>query len=149
MNQSTYTPYRGINHATDDGDLDLTDDLDDQDMQDKEEKGGKQKKSGVVSVLSTLFLIAFLSPLGFLWWSTIGYESPWSQLETRDAGKVLEVSYLHGLGTRTLIKTADDLILLDQAVRMPIGTEVVSQRNAFAERLCIKGKDRCWYVVNR
>ena len=91
MNMSTHTPFRGINHALEDGDLDLTDDLDDQDMQDKEEKGDQKKKSGVVSVVSTLFIIAFFSPLGFLWWSSIGYESPWSQLEIRDAGKVLGV----------------------------------------------------------
>jgi hypothetical protein len=102
-----------------------------------------------MSFLLTLLLIGFLSPLGFLWWSSIGYESPWSALETHDAGTVLEVSYLHGLGTRTVVKTADDLILLEQAVRIQVGTAVVLQRNSFAERLCIQGSDRCWYVVNR
>ena len=138
MTQNTPpTPY-DTSRGPETEELELSDDVEDQDTQ-----------SHVSSVLITLFLIAFLSPLGSLWWSSIGHESPWSPLQTRDAGTVLEVSYLHGLGTRTLIKTSNDLLLLEHAVRIQVGTPVVLQSNAFAERLCIHGSDACWYVVNR
>jgi hypothetical protein len=102
-----------------------------------------------MAVYATLVLLALTSLLGFIWWSSLGFASPWNTFETRDAGVVLDVSYLHGLGTRTLIKTPNDLLLLDRAVRIQVGTDVVLQSNAFAERLCIRGSDRCWNVVNR
>jgi hypothetical protein len=102
-----------------------------------------------MAVYATLMLLALTSMAGFIWWSTLGFASPWTTFDARGAGSVLEVSYLHGLGTRTLIKTPNDLLLLDRAVRIQVGADVVLQGNAFAERLCIRGSDRCWNVVNR
>jgi hypothetical protein len=102
-----------------------------------------------LAVYATLVLLVLTSLLGFIWWSSQGFASPWTTFETRAQGSVLEVRYLHGLGTRTLIKTPNDLLLLDRAVRIQVGTVVVLQSNAFAERFCIRGSDRCWNVVNR
>ena len=102
-----------------------------------------------MAVYATLVLLALTSMAGFIWWSSLGFASPWTTFDARDAGPVLEVSYLHGLGTRTLIKTPNDLLLLDRAVRIQVGMDVVLQSSAIAERLCIRGSDRCWNVVNR
>ena len=149
MSKNTPNTLTGASNAPEDEDLKLLDEAKDQDQQENEDRPEKESHSRGTTFLLTVFLIAFLSPLGFLWWSSIGYESPWTLLEIRDAGNVLDVSYLHGLGTRTVVKTSNDLLLLEQAVRIEVGTTVVLQRNSFAERLCIQGSDRCWYVVNR
>ena len=102
---------------------------------------------GVITV--GLLCMAVMLTVAFFVWSSVSFDSPISRYEQSDAGTVMDVTYLHGLGTRTQIKTTMDLYLVAQAARIRIGDVVVLQTNEYAQRLCIKSTEHCWLVVNR
>ena len=104
-------------------------------------------REGVITV-GLLSLTVMLTVVFFVW-SSESFDSPISRYETSDAGTVMDVAYLHGLGTRTQIKTTTDLFLVAQAAHVHVGDMLVLQTNDYAQRLCIKTTERCWLVVNR
>jgi hypothetical protein len=104
-------------------------------------------REGVVTV--GLLCLTVMLTVAFFVWSSESFNSSISRYESSEAGTVMDVAYLHGLGTRTQIKTTTDLFLVAQAAHVHVGDMLVLQTNNYAQRLCIKTTERCWRVVNR
>ncbi len=101
---------------------------------------------GIATVLALLFCV--IVTVGFFAWSGVGFDSPLSRYQTTPAGTVTDLAYLHGLGTRTQIRTTADLYLVVDAAHVRVGDEMVLQTNEYARRLCIRATDHCWRVIN-
>lgn len=100
-------------------------------------------------VTAAVALFALFTCAAYVIGSGLDLEVPLLNYQTTDAGQIQAVTFHHGFGTRTEIRTTTDFLLLSQAAHVVVGEAVVLQRNDWDERLCVKNTKRCWQVADK